>query len=131
MVYQYVTKQSIIPATLVHKLYSDMDDAMALDSFELLRSAYRSAMDHVNIEKADQAAIIQIRDEVLRETFLRSLVSNELKAQVLAATSQFRTVGEAETEAERIIAEAVTTRNADDSIRVDLHFHSQEEANAF
>jgi hypothetical protein len=88
-------------------------------------------MDNAGIPKAEQAAIIEDRDIIMKHNMRLGVISEVFASAIEKAVNSSRSGGEAQDEIARLIVTAIGIRQDDDSERVTFTFTTESEADAF
>lgn len=98
---------------------------------KLATNATITAMDNAGIPKADQAAIIEDRDIIMKHNMRLGVISEVFAPAIEKSVNSYRSGREAQDEIARLIVTAIGIRQQDDSELVTFTFLSQTEADAF
>jgi hypothetical protein len=98
---------------------------------KLATNATITAMDNAAIPKAEQAAIIEDRDIIMRHNMRLGLISEVFASALEKAVLSSRSGSDAQDEIARLIVTAVGLRQDDDSELVTFTFATQSEAEIF
>ncbi|WIE41347.1 hypothetical protein G6L16_025985 (plasmid) [Agrobacterium tumefaciens] len=98
---------------------------------KLATNATITAMDNAGIPKAEQAAIIEDRDIIMKYNMRLGVISEVFGPAIDKAVSSYRSGNEAQDEIARLIVTAIGIRQDDDSELVTFTFTTQDEADVF
>jgi hypothetical protein len=88
-------------------------------------------MDNAAIPKAEQAAIIEDRDIIMKHNMRLGVISEVFAPAIEKAVKSSRSGREAQDEIARLIVTAIGIRQNDDSELVTFNFATQSEADVF
>ncbi|WP_245417687.1 hypothetical protein [Agrobacterium bohemicum] len=88
-------------------------------------------MDNAGLPKAEQAAIIEDRDIIMKHNMRLGVISEVFAQAIEKTVNSSRSGSDARDEIARLIVTAVGIRQEDDSERVTFTFTSQTEAELF
>ncbi len=97
----------------------------------LATNATITALDNAGIPKAEQSAIIEDRDIIMRHNMRLGVISEVFAPAIERAVNTSRPGSEAQDEIARLIVTAIGIRQEDDSELVTFTFTTQTEADAF
>ncbi len=126
-----ITVQKTIPATRMQQFQQMVDRWLNEGPIRLATNATITAMDNAGIAKAEQAAIIEDRDIIMKHNMRLGVISEVFAPAVEKAVNASRTGSEAQDEIARLIVTAVGIRQDDDSELITFTFTTQTEADAF
>lgn len=126
-----ITVQKTIPAERMRQFYQMVDRWLEEGPIKLATNATITAMDNAGIPKAEQAAIIEDRDIIMRHNMRLGLISEVFAPAIEKAVKSSRSGSEAQDEIARVIVTAVGIRQVDESELVTFNFLTQSEADAF
>lgn len=126
-----ITVQKTIPAARMQQFQQMVDRWLNEGPIRLATNATITAMDNAGIPKAEQAAIIEDRDIIMKHNMRLGVISEVFAPAVEKAVNASRTGSEAQDEIARLIVTAVGIRQDDDSELITFTFTNQTEANAF
>ncbi len=126
-----ITVQKTIPAARMRQFHQMVDRWLEEGPIKLATNATITAMDNADIPKAEQAAIIEDRDIIMRHNMRLGLISEVFAPAIEKAVKSSRSGSEAQDEIARVIVTAVGIRQVDESELVTFNFLTQNEADAF
>jgi len=126
-----ITVQKTIPAARMQQFQQMVDRWLNEGPIRLATNATITAMDNAGIAKAEQAAIIEDRDIIMKHNMRLGVISEVFAPAVEKAVNASRTGSEAQDEIARLIVTAVGIRQDDDSEVITFTFTTQTEADAF
>ncbi|MCP2137484.1 hypothetical protein J2S28_004587 [Rhizobium sp. SLBN-94] len=126
-----ITIEKIIPAARMRQFHQMVDRWLEEGPIKLATNATITAMDNAGIPKAEQAAIIEDRDIIMKHNMRLGVISEVFAPAIEKAVNSFRSASEAQDEIARLIVTAIGIRQDDDSERVTFTFTTQSEADAF
>ncbi|SFB40032.1 hypothetical protein SAMN03159496_03463 [Rhizobium sp. NFR07] len=126
-----ITVQKTIPAARMRQFQQMVERWLEEGPIKLATNATITAMDNAAIPKAEQAAIIEDRDIIMKYNMRLGLVSEVFAAAIEKAVKTSRSGREAQDEIARLIVTAIGIRQDDDSELVTFTFATQSEADAF
>lgn len=126
-----ITIEKIIPAARMRQFHQMVDRWLEEGPIKLATNATITAMDNAGIPKAEQAAIIEDRDIIMKHNMRLGVISEVFAPAIEKAVNSFRSGSEAQDEIARLIVTAIGIRQDDDSERVTFTFTTQSEADAF
>lgn len=126
-----ITVQKTIPAARMQQFQQMVDRWLNEGPIRLATNATITAMDNAGIPKAEQAAIIEDRDIIMKHNMRLGVISEVFAPAVEKAVNASRTGSEAQDEIARLIVTAVGIRQDDDSELITFTFTTQTEADAF
>ncbi|AYC99810.1 hypothetical protein [Neorhizobium sp. NCHU2750] len=126
-----ITVTKTIPAARMRQFHQMVDRWLEEGPIKLATNATITAMDNAEIPKAEQAAIIEDRDIIMKHNMRLGLISEVFAPAIETAVRSSRSGSEAQDEIARLIVTAVGIRQEDDSELVTFNFASQSEADAF
>lgn len=126
-----ITVQKTIPAARMQQFQQMVDRWLDEGPIRLATNATITAMDNAGIAKAEQAAILEDRDIIMKHNMRLGVISEVFAPAVEKAVNASRTGSEAQDEIARLIVTAVGIRQDDDSELITFTFTTQTEADAF
>lgn len=126
-----ITVQKTIPAARMQQFQQMVDRWLDEGPIRLATNATITAMENAGIAKAEQAAIIEDRDIIMKHNMRLGVISEVFAPAVEKAVNASRTGSEAQDEIARLIVTAVGIRQDDDSELITFTFTTQTEADAF
>ncbi|MDS7594931.1 hypothetical protein [Agrobacterium tumefaciens] len=126
-----ITVQKTIPAARMQQFHQLVDRWLEEGPIKLATSATITAMDNAGIPKAEQAAIIEDRDIIMKHNMRLGVISEVFAPAIEKAVNSLRSGSEAQDEIARLIVTAIGIRQGDDSELVTFTFTTQSEADAF
>ncbi len=126
-----ITVQKTITAARMQQFQQMVDRWLNEGPIRLATNATITAMDNAGIPKAEQAAIIEDRDIIMKHNMRLGVISEVFAPAVEKAVNASRTGSEAQDEIARLIVTAVGIRQDDDSELITFTFTTQTEADAF
>jgi hypothetical protein len=126
-----ITVQKTIPAARMRQFHQMVERWLEEGPIKLATNATITAMDNAAIPKAEQAAIIEDRDIIMKHNMRLGLISEVFAAAIEKAVKSSRSGREAQDEIARLIVTAIGIRQDDDSELVTFTFATQNEADAF
>lgn len=126
-----ITVQKTIPATRMRQFHQMVDRWLEEGPIKLATNATITAMDNAGIPKAEQAAIIEDRDIIMKHNMRLGVISEVFAPAIEKSVNSSRSGREAQDEIARLIVTAIGIRQQDDSELVTFTFISQTEADAF
>lgn len=126
-----ITVEKIIPAARMRQFHQMVDRWLEEGPIKLATNATITAMDNAGIPKAEQAAIIEDRDIIMKHNMRLGVISEVFASAIEKAVNSSRSGGEAQDEIARLIVTAIGIRQDDDSERVTFTFTTESEADAF
>ena len=126
-----ITVQKTIPAARMQQFQQMVDRWLNEGPIRLATNATITAMDNAGIAKAEQAAIIEDRNIIMKHNMRLGVISEVFAPAVEKAVNASRTGSEAQDEIARLIVTAVGIRQDDDSEVITFTFTTQTEADAF
>lgn len=126
-----ITVQISIPATRMRQFHQMVDRWLEEGPIKLATNATITAMDNADISRAEQAAIIEDRDIIMRHNMRLGLLSEVFAPAIETAVNASRSGREAQDEIARLIVTAIGIRQEDESELVTFTFLTQVEADAF
>ncbi len=126
-----ITVQKTIPAARMQQFQQMVDRWLNEGPIRLATNATVTAMDNAGIPKAEQAAIIEDRDIIMKHNMRLGVISEVFASAIEKAVNASRTGSEAQDEIARLIVTAVGIRQNDDSELITFTFTTQTEADAF
>lgn len=123
--------QKAIPAARMQQFQQMVARWLEEGPIRLATNATLTAMDNAGIPKAEQAAIIEDRDIIMKHNMRLGLISEIFAPAIEKAVKSSRSGSEAQDEIARLIVTAVGIRQDDDSELVTFTFATQGEADAF
>ncbi|NSZ00937.1 hypothetical protein G6M70_12790 [Agrobacterium tumefaciens] len=126
-----ITVEKIIPAARMRQFHQMVDRWLEEGPIKLATNATITAMDNAGIPKAEQAAIIEDRDIIMKHNMRLGVISEVFAPAIEKTVNSSRLGSEAQDEIARLIVTAIGIRQDDDSERVTFTFTTQSEADAF
>lgn len=126
-----ITVQKTIPAARMQQFQQMVDRWLDEGPIRLATNATITAMENAGIAKAEQAAIIEDRNIIMKHNMRLGVISEVFAPAVEKAVNASRTGSEAQDEIARLIVTAVGIRQDDDSELITFTFTTQTEADAF
>lgn len=126
-----ITVQKTIPAARMRQFHQMVDRWLEEGPIKLATNATITAMDNAGIPKAEQAAIIEDRDIIMKHNMRLGVISEVFAPAIEKSVNSSRSGREAQDEIARLIVTAIGIRQQDDSELVTFTFLSQTEADAF
>lgn len=126
-----ITVQKTIPAARMRQFHQMVERWLEEGPIKLATNATITAMDNAEIPKAEQAAIIEDRDIIMKHNMRLGLISEIFAPAIEKAVKSHRSGSEAQDEIARLIVTAVGIRQDDDTEQVTFTFSTQSEADAF
>ncbi|KXG87252.1 hypothetical protein [Agrobacterium bohemicum] len=126
-----ITVQKIIPAARTHQFHQMVERWLNEGPIKLATNATITAMDNAGLPKAEQAAIIEDRDIIMKHNMRLGVISEVFAQAIEKTVNSSRSGSDARDEIARLIVTAVGIRQEDDSERVTFTFTSQTEAELF
>jgi hypothetical protein len=126
-----ITVQKTIPAARMRQFHQMVERWLEEGPIKLATNATLTAMDNAAIPKAEQAAIIEDRDIIMKHNMRLGLISEVFATAIETAVKSSRSGREAQDEIARLIVTAIGIRQDDDSELVTFTFATQSEADAF
>lgn len=126
-----ITVQKTIPAARMQQFHLMVERWLEEGPIKLATNATITAMDNAEIPKAEQAAIIEDRDIIMKHNMRLGLISEVFGPAIEKAVTSSRSGSEAQDEIARLIVTAVGIRQDDGSDLVTFNFATQSEADAF
>ena len=123
--------QKAIPAARMQQFQQMVARWLEEGPIKLATNATLTAMDNAGIPEAEQAAIIEDRDIIMKHNMRLGLISEIFAPAIEKAVKSSRSGSEAQDEIARLIVTAVGIRQDDDSELVTFTFATQSEADAF
>lgn len=126
-----ITVQKTVPAARMRQFNQMVERWLEEGPIKLATNATITAMDNAEIPKAEQAAIIEDRDIIMKHNMRLGLISEVFAAAIEKAVKSARSGSEAQDEIARLIVTAIGVRQDDDSELITFSFLTQSEADAF
>ena len=126
-----ITVQKTIPAARMRQFHQMVDRWLEEGPIKLATNATISAMDNAAIPKAEQAAIIEDRDIIMKHNMRLGVISEVFAPAIEKTVNSSRSGREAQDEVARLIVTAIGIRQDDDSELVTFTFATQSEADTF
>ncbi|MBB4347040.1 MULTISPECIES: hypothetical protein [Rhizobiaceae] len=126
-----ITVQKTIPAARMRQFHQMVDRWLQEGPIKLATNATLTAMDNAGIPQAEQVAILEDRDIIMKHNMRLGLISEVFAAAIEKAVKPSRSASEAQDEIARLIVTAVGIRQDDESELVTFNFATQSEADAF
>lgn len=126
-----ITVQRTIPAERMRQFHQMVDRWLEEGPIKLATNATITAMENAGIPKAEQAAIIEDRDIIMKYNMRLGVISEVFGPAIEKAVGSYRSGSEAQDEIARLIVTAMGLRQDDDSELVTFTFTTQSEADVF
>lgn len=126
-----ITIRKSIPAARMRQFHQMVDRWLQEGPIKLATNATITAMDNALIPKAEQTAIIEDRDIIMKHNMHLGVISEVFAPAIEKAVKSSRSGSEAQDEIARLIVTAVSIRQEDGSELVTFNFADQSEADAF
>jgi len=126
-----ITVQKTIPAARMRQFNQMVERWLEEGPIKLATNATITAMDNAAIPKAEQAAIIEDRDIIMKHNMRLGVISEVFAPALDKVVRLSRSGSEAQDEIARLIVTAIGIRQDDDSELVTFTFTTQSEADAF
>ncbi len=126
-----ITVQKTIPAARMRQFNQMVERWLEEGPIKLATNATITAMDNAAIPKAEQAAIIEDRDIIMKHNMRLGVISEVFAPAIEKAVNASRSGSAAQDEIARLIVTAIGIRQDDDSELVTFTFTTQAEADAF
>ncbi|MCO5731341.1 hypothetical protein [Rhizobium sp. SSA_523] len=126
-----ISVQKTIPAARMRQFNQMVERWLEEGPIKLATNATITALDNADIPKAEQAAIIEDRDIIMKHNMRLGLISEIFAPAIEKAVKASRSGSEAQDEIARLIVTAVGIRQDDESELVTFNFLTQSEADAF
>ena len=126
-----ITVQKTIPAARMRQFHQMVDRWLNEGPIRLATNATITALDNAGIPKAEQSAIIEDRDIIMRHNMRLGVISEVFAPAIEKAVNASRSGSEAQDEIARLIVTAIGIRQEDDSELVTFTFTTETEAEAF
>ncbi|AAK90805.1 hypothetical protein EN41_04685 [Agrobacterium tumefaciens] len=126
-----INVQRTIPAARMRQFHQMVDRWLEEGPIKLATNATITAMDNAGIPKAEQAAIIEDRDIIMKYNMRLGVISEIFGPAIDNAVGSYRSGSEAKDEIARLIVTAIGIRQNDDSELITFTFTTQNEADAF
>lgn len=126
-----ITVQKTIPAARMRQFHEMVDRWLQEGPIRLATSATITAMDNAGIPQAEQVAILEDRDIIMKHNMRLGLISEIFASAMEKAVTSSRSGSEAQDEIARLIVTAVGIRQDDESELVTFNFATQNEAEVF
>ncbi|MNI56786.1 hypothetical protein D3C73_1118080 [compost metagenome] len=126
-----ITVPKTIPAARMRQFHQMVDRWLQEGPIKLATNATLTAMDNAGIPQAEQVAILEDRDIIMKHNMRLGLISEVFAAAIEKAVKPSRSASEAQDEIARLIVTAVGIRQDDESELVTFNFATQSEADAF
>ncbi len=126
-----ITVEKTIPAARMRQFNQMVDRWFEEGPIKLATNATMTAMDNAGIEKAEQDAIIEDRNIIMRYNMRLGVVSEVFAPALEKAVSATRTGREAQDEIARLLVTAIGIRQDDGSEKISFTFASEAEADTF
>lgn len=125
------TVQKTISASRMRQFNQMVDRWLEEGPIKLATNATITALDNAGIPKAEQIAIIEDRNIIMKHNMRLGLISEVFANAIETAVNSFRSGSEAQDEIARLIVTAAGIRQEDESELVTFVFLTQNEADAF
>ena len=126
-----ITVQKTIPAARMRQFNLMVDRWLEEGPIKLATNATITALENAGIDKAEQVAIIEDRDIIMKHNMRLGLISEVFASAIERAVKSVRSGSEAQDEIARLIVTATGIRQEDDSELITFAFLTQGEADAF
>ena len=126
-----ITVEKVIPAVRMRQFHQMIERWLNEGPIRLATNATITAMDNAGLPKAEQAAIIEDRDIIMKHNMRLGLISEVFAPAIEKTVNSSRSGSDAQDEIARLIVTAVGIRQDDDSELVTFTFTTQTEADAF
>ncbi len=126
-----ITVQKIIPAARMHQFHQMVERWLNEGPIRLATNATITAMDNAGIPKAEQTAIIEDRDIIMKHNMRLGVISEVFAPAIEKTVNSSRSGSDAQDEIARLIVTAVGIREEDGSELVTFTFTNEAEAGAF
>lgn len=126
-----ITVQKAIPAARMKQFHLMVERWLEEGPIKLATNATITAMDNADIPKAEQVAIIEDRDIIMKHNMRLGLISEVFAPAIERAVKSSRSGSEAQDEIARLIVTAIGIRQEDGSELITFTFATQTEADAF
>lgn len=126
-----ITVQRKIPAERMRQFHQMVDRWLGEGPIKLATNATITAMDNAGIPKAEQVAIIEDRDIIMKYNMRLGVISEVFGPAIDKAVGSYRSGSEAQDEIARLIVTAIGIRQDDDSELITFTFTTQDEADVF
>lgn len=126
-----ITVQRTIPAERMRQFHQMVDRWLGEGPIKLATNATITEMDNAGIPKAEQVAIIEDRDIIMKYNMRLGVISEVFGPAIDKAVSSYRSGNEAQDEIARLIVTAIGIRQDDDSELITFTFTTQAEADVF
>ncbi|KJF74787.1 hypothetical protein [Agrobacterium arsenijevicii] len=126
-----ITVQKTIPTARMRQFHQMVDRWLEEGPIRLATNATITAMENAGIPKAEQAAIIEDRDIIMKHNMRLGVISEVFASAIEKSVNSSRSGREAQDEIARLIVTAIGIRQDDDSELVTFTFTNQSEADAF
>ncbi len=126
-----ITVQKTIPTARMRQFHQMVDRWLEEGPIRLATNATITAMENAGIPKAEQAAIIEDRDIIMKHNMRLGVISEVFASAIEKSVNSSRSGREAQDEIARLIVTAIGIRQDDDSELVTFSFTNQSEADAF
>lgn len=126
-----ITIEKVIPAARMRQFHQMVDRWLNEGPIRLATNATITAMDNAGIPKAEQAAIIEDRDIIMKHNMRLGVISEVFAPAIEKTVNASRSGSDAQDEIARLIVTAVGIRQEDDSELVTFTFQTEAEADAF
>lgn len=126
-----ITVQKTIPTARMRQFHQMVDRWLEEGPIRLATNATITAMENAGIPKAEQAAIIEDRDIIMKHNMRLGVISEVFASAIEKSVNSSRSGREAQDEIARLIVTAIGIRQDDDSELVTFTFTNQSEADVF
>lgn len=126
-----ITVEKVIPAARMRQFLQMVERWLNEGPIRLATNATLAAMDNAGLPKAEQAAIIEDRDIIMKHNMRLGLISEVFAPAIEKTVNSSRSGSDTQDEIARLIVTAVGIRQDDDSELVTFTFTTQTEADAF
>lgn len=126
-----ITVQKTIPTARMRQFHQMVDRWLEEGPIRLATNATITAMENAGIPKAEQAAVIEDRDIIMKHNMRLGVISEVFASAIEKSVNSSRSGREAQDEIARLIVTAIGIRQDDDSELVTFTFTNQSEADVF
>jgi hypothetical protein len=126
-----ITIKKTIPAARMRQFHEMVNRWLEEGPIKLATNATITAMDNAGIPKAEQAAIIEDRNIIMKHNMRLGVISEVFAPAIEKTVNSSRAGSGAQDEIARLILTAICIRQEDDSELVTFTFTTQREADLF
>lgn len=126
-----ITVQKTILTARMRQFHQMVNRWLDEGPIRLATNATITAMENAGIPKAEQAAIIEDRDIIMKHNMRLGVISEVFASAIEKSVNSSRSGREAQDEIARLIVTAIGIRQDDDSELVTFTFTNQSEADVF